>query len=240
MNTFELIFGNYEEAKALWTDVAEELYDVFAASAEARNELLGEWKDAGGRDMLLEAAANAWEALKNAILPLKGAFRDVFPEITSEQLLSMTEALRDFTSNLGFSESTAANLRSTFKGLFSILDIVGQALSAVGRTLSPLLGLLFKGSDAILDFTGGIGDSIYEFAQSAKESDLFYNALQKVVGILKTAKDKVSEFVKMLYDGFTQITGMTPEEVFNEIKDAVGSAVDKVKNFSALPLRRWT
>lgn len=231
MNTFELIFGNYEEAKVLWTDVANELYDVFAASAEARNELLGEWKDAGGRDMLLEAAANAWEALKNAILPLKGAFRDVFPEITSEQLLSMTEALRDFTSNLGFSESTAANLRSTFKGLFSILDIVGQALSAVGRTLSPLLGLLFKGSDAILDFTGGIGDSIYEFAQSAKESDLFYNALQKVVGILKTAKDKVSEFVKMLYDGFTQITGMTPEEVFNKIKDAVGSAVDKIKEF---------
>ena len=42
MQTFEIIFGNYEEAKELWTDLANELYDVFAEPGNARNELLGE------------------------------------------------------------------------------------------------------------------------------------------------------------------------------------------------------
>lgn len=42
MNTFEVIFGNYEEAKVLWTDVANDLWDIFASSAEGRNDVLAE------------------------------------------------------------------------------------------------------------------------------------------------------------------------------------------------------
>lgn len=40
MNTFELIFGNYEEAKVLWTDLANSLWDVFASGGEKRNAML--------------------------------------------------------------------------------------------------------------------------------------------------------------------------------------------------------
>ena len=38
--TFEHIFGNYDEARKLWTDVANELYDIFATSGNERNDLL--------------------------------------------------------------------------------------------------------------------------------------------------------------------------------------------------------
>ena len=40
MNTFEIIFGDYEHAKVLWTDVANGLYDIFASGGELRNEYL--------------------------------------------------------------------------------------------------------------------------------------------------------------------------------------------------------
>lgn len=42
MNTFELIFGNYEQATKLWTDLANSLYDVFAGGAENRNAILSD------------------------------------------------------------------------------------------------------------------------------------------------------------------------------------------------------
>ena len=42
MNTFEIIFGDYEEARVRWTALANELWDIFASGAEARNELLEE------------------------------------------------------------------------------------------------------------------------------------------------------------------------------------------------------
>ena len=41
-NTFEIIFGNYEEAKSMWTDLANDLYDIFAGGAEGRNNFLEE------------------------------------------------------------------------------------------------------------------------------------------------------------------------------------------------------
>ena len=40
MKSFEIIFGNYEKAKELWTDLANFLWDVFASGADRRNEML--------------------------------------------------------------------------------------------------------------------------------------------------------------------------------------------------------
>ncbi len=42
MRTFEYIFGNYEQARKLFTDLANELFPVFATPGEKRNEFLHE------------------------------------------------------------------------------------------------------------------------------------------------------------------------------------------------------
>ena len=42
LKTFEIIFGNYEQAKVLWTDLANTMWDVFASGAENRNRTLEE------------------------------------------------------------------------------------------------------------------------------------------------------------------------------------------------------
>ena len=40
MNTFEIIFGDAEKATELWTDLANALWDIFAAGGEVRNTIL--------------------------------------------------------------------------------------------------------------------------------------------------------------------------------------------------------
>ena len=40
MNTFEYIFGDANKATELWTDVAEQLWDIFAGGGERRNRIL--------------------------------------------------------------------------------------------------------------------------------------------------------------------------------------------------------
>lgn len=42
MQTFEYLFGNYEQSKVLWTDLANSLYDIFAEPANRRNSVLKE------------------------------------------------------------------------------------------------------------------------------------------------------------------------------------------------------
>lgn len=61
MNTFTIIFGEYEQAKTLFTDLANVMYDIFAGGAERRNDFLSEalnstWKDLV--DFIKEAHVN--------------------------------------------------------------------------------------------------------------------------------------------------------------------------------------
>lgn len=42
MQTFEYLFGNYEESKKMWTDLANSLWDLFASPGVARNEFLAD------------------------------------------------------------------------------------------------------------------------------------------------------------------------------------------------------
>ena len=53
--TFEYIFGNYEQSRHLWTDMANQLYEVFATPGNERN------------DFLYEAMTSNYQKLKDAI-----------------------------------------------------------------------------------------------------------------------------------------------------------------------------
>ena len=217
MNTFELIFGNYEEAKELWTNVANELYDIFAAGAEARNELLGGWKELGGRTAMLEAISNAWSGLKSIIDTVKEAFRDIFPPMTAERLVEITEHIRDLTARFKLSDKATENLKNTFKGLFSVLDIFLRIGKAVFSILKGVLGYILPIGGGILEVTGTIGKAITKFDEFIKESKLLEDIVTKVT----TA---INEFISVIKVGYVEggggITGVV-EAIFDAFAQLV-------------------
>lgn len=100
MQTFETIFGDYEQAKKLWTAVANELYDIFAESGNKRNELLKEWASQGGRDLLIDGVSKSWAAFKNVLDLVGESFRSVFPEKTANDVLNFTKAIDNASKSL--------------------------------------------------------------------------------------------------------------------------------------------
>ena len=70
MNTFELIFGNYEMAKETWTDLANNLYDIFTPAIEARNALFKEANKNGAQNLLdyMEKIGLAAENLEDSMI----------------------------------------------------------------------------------------------------------------------------------------------------------------------------
>ena len=56
METFDILFGNYEEAKGFWSDLAEEFWNMFAGGAAGRNNWLKSAFDSG-LDQLLGTEA---------------------------------------------------------------------------------------------------------------------------------------------------------------------------------------
>ena len=184
--TWQIVFGDFDEAKVLFTDVSNTLGAMIQNSAEARNNLLQGWKDLGGRQALIDGISNAFHALLSILAPIKDAFREIFPATTAKQLYDMTVAFRDFMAKLKLGEETANNLRRTFAGFFAILGIGWELLKAGVKFIFDLIGSFSSGSGGLLKFTANIGDFLVALHQAIKDGDAFgkiFDIIGKVLAI---------------------------------------------------------
>lgn len=162
MRTFELIFGNYQEAKVMWTDLANYLWDVFASGSEARNEMLSEWKELGGRDSLIQGLTNILLAVQSAIEAVKESFRDIFPAMTGERLAELTRGFEAFTEKLtGFFTVTAGFQDLQIDPVTGQVENFGKAVSLLSeprksenlinlqKTLKGIFAVLHMGAEAV-------------------------------------------------------------------------------------------
>lgn len=184
--TWQLIIGDFGEAKEMWTAVNDVLSDIINNSAESRNKLFEDWRSLGGREALIEGLSEAWQGLLNVVRNVYWAFQQVFPALDGFDLInitnkfrSMMRAFREFTGFHGFQISGVA------KGIASAFDLMGQVVSAVYRTIQPIFGPIGEVFDLIFNKAGLAGRSFSDFVANLKETDAIYNTLQKFVGVLQ-------------------------------------------------------
>ena len=216
MKTFELIFGNADEATDLWTELANRMYDVFAGGAEIRNEILESWKDAGGRTDLIDSIWNIWDAVESVVIPIKEAFDNIFPPMTAERLVNITSALESFTSKLKIGDETADKLKRTFSGIFSVFSIFKKILGTVSDAVAKLLGAsgLKDLGNMLLNITAKIGD----FLTSLNEN-LDLSSFESFLSSITTV---ISNFVSSLTGSF----GLSG--VLGGIGSIIGSLASKI------------
>lgn len=207
--SWEIIVGDFEEAKELLTEVSDTFSAVINASADARNKMLQDWKDLGGRTMMIEAVKNVFEGLVSVAKPVREAFNEIFPPMTGKQLAEITERIRDLTAKFKMGEESSKNLKNTFKGVFAVLDIVGQAFEAVAGGVGELIGLFLPAGNGVLSLTGSFGEYLVKLDETVKKTDIFGKAVSTVVDIIKTvitfvktAGEKVKEFGKAAGEKF--------------------------------------
>ena len=224
--TWEILFGDFEEAKTLWTSLSNAIGGFIDAQSDARNSMLQGWKDMGGRTALIEAAKNAFEGLASVVKPISEGFREIFPPITSERLYNLTVGLKEFTSHLKLGESASKNLKNTFKGLFAVLDIVKQAFSAVFNAIVPLFGGLDDLGGGILTVTGGIGEWLVALDEFIKKNDIFNKAIQGVIGFVGKAAGAFKDFAAEIKDRFNL---PDLDEIKESLKDFLNLVKEKIK-----------
>lgn len=229
MNTFEIIFGDYEEAKKLWTNLANILYEVFAASGDVRNELLGGWREGGGRVTLLEGVNEAMEAILRLVKPFKDAFRDIFPAKTSEDLLRVTKAFESLMQSLQLSSRQMTNIRRVARGVFSVFDILYSTLKSLGTAVKDLVAPEFASfSDMLLEILATIGDVLYAARNLIKSS----SALNISFGKLGTGARNLMAILKNLFDQFKNSkVGQTTFRLIATAIESGASAALKLLNY---------
>lgn len=222
--SWEIIVGDFEEAKELLTEVSNAFGGMIEASASARNEMLQGWKDLGGRTALIEAVRNAFQGIASIVTPIKEAFREIFPPLTAQQLYNFTEGLRKLTERMTLSETTSKNLKSTFKGLFAVIDIVGKAFSAVFKAVGSLLGGVGDLGGGILSVTGSFGEWLVKLNETIEKTDIFNKVFGTIAGIIKTVATGIKDFVTTVAENF-KIPGF---ELFHSLLERVQTRMSQV------------
>lgn len=112
METFDILFGNYEEAKGFWSDLAEEFWTMFAGGAAGRNNWLKSAFDSGldqllGTDGFGNAGDNYTQLLEKSLVKTglltqdaiddAGSFQKALEEsgVTTQQLASVIDFSAD-------------------------------------------------------------------------------------------------------------------------------------------------
>lgn len=159
MNTFEKIFGDYEEAKKLWTGLANGLWEVFAAGGELRNEALDLWRQFNGYERLWESLSSIGNNLVELIGDVRYGLLDIFgADIHSDkfdnhmlQILDIFKGITDGVENAAEKFYTFVSslkqlnvIPKIFESLRNVFQGLQEPVSYLKESLDRTLSILFQ------------------------------------------------------------------------------------------------
>lgn len=225
-NTWEILFGDFDEAKELWTGLSQAIGGFIDTQSDARNSVLQGWKDLGGRTELIESLKNTLKGIGTVIKPITEAFRDIFPPTTAEQLHNLTEGLLKFTEKLTLSDTASENLKNTFKGLFAILDICKRAIGAILGPVGSLLGKVTGLGGGVLGVTGSIGEWLVKLDEAIKKNDAFGKGIEEISDFVSGAVTAIKNFAESV----REYLGLpTLDEAKESLKELFSTAEEKIQ-----------
>jgi len=216
--SWENIIGGKEQSTALLTNISNAFNNLIGPSTDARNAMLLFWNTNGGRDAVIEGITNAVKGLAAILKPIKEAFDEAFPPMTGERLVELSIKFRELTEHFKIGESTAAKIKTTFAGLFSVINIGIKVVKAIASGLGMLLDALPGVDGGILGVTSSIGAFLTNLNKSLDATDFFAVQLDK----LKTSLSNLPS----IFDLFS-FSGKAPDAVV-ALGEKLKGIMDKV------------
>ena len=229
--SWEYILGDKEEAAQLFTAISEGFNNIIGPSSDARNEMLKFWNDAGGRADVIEGLSNIINSLGKGLGAVGKAFREVFPAMTGQQLVDISAKFKDLTEKFKMSDSTAGKIKSTFKGVFSIINLLKNGIVALVSTLNPLAGIFTGIGSVLLNVTSGIGGFISSINTAANETKFFDKVANSISNIFKSfgsALDYVNNLISQVFSGMGKLDFSAVFEPLGDIASILSSGISGV------------
>lgn len=187
--SFRIIFGDFEQAKELWTKVGAFLTGpsgVITQMGNARNALLQGWADLGGRQKVLEGLASLFHAMWDPLQRIGQAFSQVFSGPSAEGLYAMSEAFANFMAKLVPSEATVESIGNYFEAFFRIVKIGVLVLTDFAKVIGWIAGGALKGLGAIIsNLRGHTAGWSWSLLESVEAVQSWYESLNVAENVIK-------------------------------------------------------
>lgn len=236
--TWEIVFGNIDEATKLFTGMSNAISEVLEKQTKTRNEVLQTWKDLGGRDSIINAVANSFNSLRAVLGEVKQAFFNIEPKSMGEKLAALSKKIETVSQNLLnwlWSENKydndwpiLAGIRRSIGGIKSVFGIVLDLFKALGSGFTKLFPKLIPSFDSLVASGAKVGDWLKNLRKSIQDGKYFENFVQSLVDMVKPLVDYMPtlwDHVKTLFSGL----GGVLEKY--KVKEKLKGAFTAITNF---------
>lgn len=211
MNVYEGIFGNYEQAKVLWTDVTEYLWDIFAAPVDSLNSLVqGTFADSFDKlSKQIKGVGGNLDDFEEALRRV--AIDEGFEDIT-EQYERMSQALREGAFGDDQVRIVKKVVESYAQALRESKDVTDEQIIALDEL------------EASLENTDdGVGYFIETLDQVGTRQHIF--------DIITNSLNGLEEIITVVSDAFGAIF---PAPTADMIKEAIANIAELTEKFHLL------
>ena len=231
--TWQILFGDFDEAKELWTGISNVINDMVNKSASARNDLLQQWSDMGGRSAIIDGLQASFEGLSQVLGTVKQAFSEVFPPITADKLTNISNGFKTLMENLKPSEDMLNKIHSSAKGVFSSFDLIGKALSLLKGPAKLVGGIIKVLGEDFISISANVGDAITAFDSAKSTSDWFSRAFEAIENACQKILDAITNLDKYIPEAFSNISNKIREFVnnFSDASEKIDTSGNKVGTF---------
>ena len=222
--TWELMFGDFNEATEMWTMANNAISAGISGSADARNQMITDFINLGGRATIINAIVQAFGALSKIFQAMKGGFEAVFPPATGQTLMNLAIAIESFAKGLMITDEAAGKVKTVFQGLFSILSIGIEVFNVVKDKIKGMIP--DDAGTSVLDFAARIAELIIQFDAGLKAGNGFKDGISKIGDVIGGAVQFVWNFAQSVADFVVKMV-----EGIGALANILGPTVDKIVGF---------
>ena len=186
MNLFETMFGGYLEAKGLWTDVAESLWNIFAGPVDTLNDIFSKAFGKGsGADVAQKEVKSLSEKLQEAGYTISD-FEKAFSEVDDVRLENIIAQYGSLDEAIRKGAVGAELFRSIIEKMTGSGNGTGESISMAASSVDEKIEELRDVANKVLhgDFKNG-----EERRQMLEELGYDYEMIQWIAGQIKDSPD---------------------------------------------------
>lgn len=245
--SWEHIIGDKEQAAEFFTAISDGFNKIIQPSTDARNSMLKFWNEHGGRSAVIEGLTNVVESFGKVLRGIGMAWEMVFPPMTGQRLVELSNKFKDLTEKFKITDQTAGKIGAVFKGFLDTVVMVKDGVVSLIKGISPIKEIFSGMGSSILDAASKIGKFFSGLRETATKVGFFesistslsmvFTSVSNVVLNLRNIVGKMlgyladldfSSFFKAIGGGFASIA-----EFLSPVIDSIASVIGSI-NFDTL------
>ena len=199
-----------------------------------------------GRELIIDTIRNSLKSVTTVLGAAREAWYQFFKPIQASTIYSALDKIHTVSEKVfNALHNNADNIRASFAGIVSVLDLVRDAFSFAFRSAGKIVSALFDGIGGlhfnILNLTAGIGNMLVRFHDWIESNETLKTVANGLVDGIVAVITQVKEWVKAFMElpqvqEFIENFKEAVVDTAKQIGKYVTEAIDKLKQLDKITL----